>query len=160
MSDVPLELRQIEPELLQRLGLIVVRWSLIEGWVADLFVRMTGGDGGSMMVVTSNVSQSTLIGWIRTLLDSSQTHIYDADKIRNVLTEIDDIRIERNALVHGIWTTEGPANSAIVQTVRLERSTIIREEVVTTADLDDLAQRIVEVATHFREILRAFNAYP
>lgn len=154
------ETREIEPELLQRLGLLIVRFSLIENWVSDLFVKMVEGERGSMYVVTENVSQSTITGWIRTLLYSSNTHPDEVKEICDVLNDIDELRAERNALVHGMWITSGPNHSAIVQTVRLERKAPVQETVVTAADLDDLICRCVEVATELKKILCGLDAYP
>ena len=152
--------REIEPELLQQLGLVIVRWSLIEAWVNDLFVAMTEADAASMIVVTTNVSQSSITGWIRTLLDVRQTPPDLAEEIRDVLNEVDEIRNERNAFVHGLWFTTGPSNSAIVQSTRLERREMVQDVVVTEADLRDMVSRIVHLSGRLREILITQGAYP
>lgn len=153
MAATQAEPRQIEPELLQRLGLIVVHWALVEHEISVLFTKMAEADIGPMSIVTSTVSQSTIIGWIRTLLDTSKTSPDNFNELREVLNEIDELRAERNALVHGLWLTHGPANSVIVQTVNPNRSEIIKGEVVTAADLSDLISRIVEVANHLHKIV-------
>ncbi len=147
--------RQIEPELLQRLGYLVVNWSLVEHHVSSLFVFLTEGEPGSMLVVTENVSQSVIVGWIRALLDLRQI-IPTAweSEVREVLREVDELRIERNALVHGLWSTSGPENSVIVQTVKLGRRGIVQSTVQTVADLDDLINHVLDVAARLSDLLR------
>lgn len=152
------ETRQLEPELMQRLGILVVRWAFLEVRISDLFTTLTEGHAGSMIVVTSNVSQSSITGWIRTLLDTRDVPPILANKIRDVLTDVDDLRAERNAFVHGLWATNGPPMSAIVQTVRLERKAIIHELVVTPADLDHLIDLVNEIAFKLGLILRAMGS--
>lgn len=151
--------REVDPEFLQLLGLIVIRWSLVENWVNDLFVSMTEGEPGYMYVVTANVSQNSIIGWIRTLIDIKRPPLDLVTEMQEVLTEIDEIRAERNALIHGLWGTEGAPGSVRVQTVRLERTAIVKDEVVTAADLHDLIDRILEVAVRLKAILIRCGAY-
>jgi hypothetical protein len=140
--------RQIEPELLERLGLFIVRWSLVEACVSDLFVLLTGGNPGSMIVVTSSISTSTITDWIRALIETHQKTPHDlVNEINDVLTEVDHLRSERNILVHGLWETTGPANSVVVQTVRLGRNEIIRGRVVTASDLDSIIDDTLEVTS-------------
>lgn len=149
--------RQIEPELLQRLGLVVVRWSGLEKWVSELFSFMMKASPGLMYVVTESISQNTLTGWIRTLLDIMETPPAIEAELRDVLNDIDEIRSERNALVHGLWSTTGPADSVIVQTVRLERREMVRSEVVTAADLDDLIDRMLHAHVRMLAIAKAIG---
>ena len=138
--------RQIEPELLERLGLFVVRWSFVEKCVSDLFILLTKGDPGSMIVVTSSISTSTITDWIRALIETHQKTPHDlVNEINGVLTEVDHLRSERNVLIHGLWGTDGPANSVVIQTVRLGRNEIIRGRVVTASDLDSLIDDSLEV---------------
>lgn len=148
--------REIEPELLQRLGLLVVRWAFVEQCVADLFILLTGGLPGTMPVVTANVSNRSLVEWTRTLMDIRyESEDWEIDKeTREALLNVDELRAQRNALVHGLWGTEGPANSACVQTVRLDRKEIIQDVVVTAADLDDLIHDILDVTARLLSILK------
>lgn len=139
--------RQIEPELLERLGLFIIRWSFVETCVSNLFVLLTKGDPGSMLVVTSSISTSTITDWIRALIETHQKTPHDlVNEINDVLTEVDHLRSERNILVHGLWETTGPADSVVVQTVRLGRNEIIRGRVVTASDLDGLIDDSWEVS--------------
>lgn len=156
MSDDEITARTVEPDLLERLGRLVVKWSFVEQCVSDLFVHLTGGDRAAMIIVTSNVSQSTLTNWARALLDlrTSVNEIELADELRETLLDVDEIRRRRNALVHGLWGTDGPSNSVCVQTVRLERKEIVKDEVVTAADLDDLICEASEVERRLLSILR------
>ena len=148
--------REIEPELLQRLGLLVTRWAFVEQCVSDLFILLTKGDPGAMPIVTANVSNRSVVEWTRTLLDIRyHTDEWQLDReAREALQDVDELRNERNALVHGLWGTEGPPGSACVQTVRLDRKEIIRDVVVTAADLDDLIDDILSVTERLLSILK------
>ena len=146
------ETRQIEPELLERLGLVVVRWALIEQYLSQLFMKLAECHEVYGQVITTNVSQNSISGWIRTLLDIQRIPEALENEISELLADIDEMRIERNSLVHGIWGTMGPADSVIVQTVRLDRAAIIHAIVVTSADLDDLIERVCGLYARFDSI--------
>lgn len=147
--------REIEPELLQQFGLFIVRWSFVETCVSDLFVLLTGGSPGSMMVVTESTSASTITKWIRALLETHQKTPHDlVNEINEVLAEVDHLREERNVLVHGLWGTTGPENSVTVQTTRLGRKEIIRDRVVTAGDLADLINDSLQISTRLLSLIR------
>jgi len=97
-----------------------------------------------MFIITQNVSASTVSDWIRIL---TPLHVSDPNTQASLLTllaTVNEIRAERNALVHGLWR-EGPEpNTAIIQTIRLDRAEIIKDEFATAADLNDLIQRSTE----------------
>lgn len=153
------QIREIEPEILQRLGALIVASALIETSLSNLFTRLSEGEFGLMHIVTANVSQSTLSGWIRTLLDVRPSESEDfKNEIRDILIEADEIRAERNALVHGLWSTENcEPGSVIVQTVRLDRAEIVKGEVVTAADLDELIDRIKELWPKLKTVLNTMG---
>lgn len=147
------ETRQIEAELLERLGRVVIGWARVERLVADLFsatlIKSDAGqpvDPGSLIIVTQNVSLATLTAWIRTMIEVRQTPDETALEIREMLNEVDELRAERNALVHGLWGTDKSLpGTVMVQTTRLERREMIRDELVTAKDLDHLDNGILRV---------------
>jgi hypothetical protein len=147
--------RQVEPELLQRLGLLVIRWAVIENWMSELFIFMMKGTPGLMYVVTESISQSTITEWIRTLLGVVQTPADIERELLDILNDVKELRGERNALVHGIWSTDCPPHSAIVQTVKLDRREMVRDQVVTAADIDDLISRTLEIHVRMVAIAKA-----
>ena len=149
--------REIDPELLQRLGAIVTRWAFVEQCCSDLFTLVSGGNPGTMPIVTSNISNRSVVEWTRTLMDiryESEDWEIDRDA-REALADVDELRDQRNALVHGLWGTDksGPG-TAMVQTVRLERATMIRDWLVTSADLDELIDDILDVTARLLSVLR------
>ena len=74
-------------------------------------------------------------------------------RIFDVLDEIEELRPERNELIHGLWSSS-PERSTIVQTTRLERADVIHERVVTAPDLDHLCDLAIELSIELRSILR------
>lgn len=129
----------VDPELTSRLGQIVIRWASLEGWISMMLATFVKADLGGMMVVTVNTSVSTQTNWIRALLS---LHIHkqpDLARVCALLNRADDLRIERNELVHGLWEiTNCEAGTALVHTVSLTRQEVVKVRLVTRTDLDEL----------------------
>jgi hypothetical protein len=123
--------------------------------VSDLFVHMSRGEPGAMIIVTSNSSQSTVSSWIRSLLDLLEPQPDWAHDAREALTEIDVLRADRNALVHGQWTPNDGGITALVHSAKIERREILKSELVTTSDLNDTLDRIRDVTVDFVSVMRA-----
>src|SRR5262249_52357422 len=87
---------------------------------------------------------STLTGWLRTL---AALRFNEADKQRmlGLLTQIDEARAERNAYAHGLWVPGPEPQTAVVSTIRWERAEVMKQELVTKADLNGLLEEIEEV---------------
>lgn len=154
MTEPESPTRHIDPEILQGLGEFVVVWGLLEGLVQDLFVATVEGKIGPMMVVTSTISASTISNWIRTTIGFRPTPAPLELEIREILNEYDELRGERNALIHGLWGTDrsGPG-TVLVQTLRLDRKPPVRGQLVTAADLVELIQLTLSLSDRFRKLL-------
>lgn len=150
MTEPPTD---FDPALLQQLGRVVVHWSYVERLVSDLFVWAVEGQAEPLTVVTANISTGTLSEWIRNVLDAREDYSDQANDIRDLLADISEVRTERNTLVHGVWALSTVPASAIVQVIRLDRSALVSELVVTQADLDGLSHHICDLAIKLREIL-------
>ncbi len=124
--------------------------------VADLFVATIKSDIGDLMVVTQNVSANTISAWIRTTIEFRNTPPEVANEIREILNEYDELRAERNSLIHGLWGTDksGPG-TVMVQTVRLNRNTPIVDRLITTADLDDLIGVTLNLYSQLLALMKA-----
>ena len=138
--------REIEPEFFEWLGRIVTRWSFAEALIAEFFAFLLDASPGYVYILTQNVSNSTLVNWIRTALSLRITDEEVTKMITDVLNHTDAVRTDRNVLVHGLWATHlsGPETVA-VQTLRYERSEIMKTELVTLADLKHLHEEIGDV---------------
>jgi hypothetical protein len=134
----------VEPEILAGLGTVVSRWSYVDAYMAEFLAFLLQANPALMYVVTANVSASTVSDWIRTLLRVKHIPNEPPEEIMSLLADIDRIRGERNALVHGLWTPH-VSGSAEVQTVKWDRSEIVKVELVTRSDLDELVIDIAEV---------------
>jgi|ERR1700730_14567551 len=133
----------IDPELTQRLGQIVIRWTSLEGWISALLAHMVQADPGGMMLAVNNVAVSTQMKWIRGLMSVRSHEAEDNARIQKLLERAEDIRSERNELVHGIWdATNCEPGTAMVHTMSLDRPEIIRDRLVTLHDLDQLVIEI------------------
>ena len=143
----------IDPELLQLLGAVVVKWSYVELFLSELFVYLSKGAPHAMVVVTTNVSQSTISSWVSTLLDLVECSPEWEKDIRNALVEVAEMRTERNTFVHGNWVSGTELGCATVQTIRLERKEIINTMLVTASDLKAFLHRIHDLTLLLQKIL-------
>jgi hypothetical protein len=148
----------IDSELTARLGQIVIRWAVAEDWLSHLLAALVDADPGGLAIVTTNVASSTVANWILTLLD---VHVHKQPELQEVIdlvTRTQDLRAERNALVHGLWSPEKcEPGTCLVNTAKWDRSEIIREWLVTTAELDGLLSEINEWISDYAAVGRKFG---
>jgi hypothetical protein len=137
MTDYP---AHVEADLTLGLGTIITGWAHIDQCMGEFLSFLVEGNPALMYVITNNVSASTISGWIRTLLRVK----YDGEdpEVMNLLDRVDELRRERNALAHGLWSPHVPG-AAQVQTIRWERREV-KIEIVTLSDLKELAHDIDE----------------
>ncbi len=135
--------REIEPEFHERLGRIITNWAVIDSLQTEFLAHLLQADPGSMYIMTQNVSAKTVTGWIRTMTPIHLSDQESQQRIADLLNKIDEMRADRNALVHGLWSTESTAGTVLVQTVRWERAEIVKGEIWTLADLDELVDRLL-----------------
>ncbi len=148
----------IDSELTERLGQIVIRWSGLEAWLSHLLAHLVNADQGGMAVVTTNVASSTQMQWILTLLSIHAPKQPELQEVIDLVKRADELRGDRNALVHGIWDATGcEPKTCLVHTVKWERNEVIREWMVTPADLDELVSEINEWIADFMEVGKKFG---
>lgn len=135
----------LKPEFQQLLGAIVESWAYVDGTVNEMLSFMCEADPGSMYAITQNVSASSVSTWVRTLVEVRLPDDPNRQVILDLLSEIDRLRSERNAVVHGFWTMESGGEAAIVQTFKWDRREIAKHDLMTRADMEDLLTRVNEV---------------
>lgn len=101
----------------------------------------------AMVTITPTVSAATLSLWARQIVLNANT-LDEGDRgiILPILDELDDLRPQRNALIHGSWKACGNG-AALVTSTRIDRPEAIKHELVTLGDLDHLITRIAELTT-------------
>jgi hypothetical protein len=109
-----------------------------------------------MYAITNSVSASTVSGWIRTLLAARYGDDDPPAEIMALLDNVDRLRMERNTLVHGLWSPHVPG-AAEVQTIRWNRREVVKGEIVTASDLDHLVREIDEVADMLADLGRRYG---
>ncbi|MEX1083778.1 MAG: hypothetical protein WEC82_05615, partial [Xanthobacteraceae bacterium] len=129
-------------QFFEQLGRAAVFWSAVESLLAEFLSYLLKADPGSMYVLNQTVSTEQLLKWIGTLVEIQLSNRPD---IAELLERIEDSRQDRNAYIHGVWGTDSPLGTVLIQTVRLNRSTVTRSEIVTLADLNDLVERIEDL---------------
>jgi len=146
----------VEPEILAGLGTVVSRWTYVDWYMAEFLSFLLQANPAFMYVVTANVSASTVSDWIRTLLRVRHIPNEPPEEIMSLLVDIDRIRGQRNALVHGLWRPH-VSGSAVVQTVKWDRSEVVKDELVTRADLYELVMEIGEVTGKLQRIAEQYG---
>jgi hypothetical protein len=63
----------IDPELAEPLGQIVVRWSSVEYLISMLLGTMVFADLAGIQIITTNIAVSAQTKWIRALMSANQS---------------------------------------------------------------------------------------
>lgn len=133
----------VDPALCLRLGQIVTKWTTVETLVSWALGTFMMADLAAMSVVSNGASVSAQMKWIRALLSSHDREQTERQYVLDLLNRAEELRQERNELVHGTWNAEGcDPLTCLVETVNLDRNEIIRARLITTHDLDDLSCEI------------------
>jgi hypothetical protein len=122
---------QLSTVILERLGLIVIQWAQIEALTGELLERILKATPGTVHAIIPTVSNSSLISWARVLAADRFGRPEFRDRVLAALNEADELRAERNALVHGVWCGGPEPETAIVNTVRLDRPEMIVDRLLT-----------------------------
>lgn len=145
-------------EICLRMGRIVTRSAALERSISLLLGTLLFADQAAMSVVTNGVSISTQSRWIRTLLNSHEHEAEQSKPVLDLLARAEDLRQERNELVHGMWDPSGcEAGTCLVTTTNLDRAEIMRTRLVTTQDLDDLRNEIDAWLTDYIALGKRLN---
>lgn len=142
----------IDERLLARLGFLITRFALLESQIGEFLSYLLEANPGLMYVITQSVSASSQVGWVRTLVEMRIEHDPSREKIIDLLDRIKSLQADRNALVHGLWSTATVAGAVIVQTVKLDRRELVKHELITTADLDELIHDVIAASQEMLKI--------
>jgi hypothetical protein len=137
--------KRVSPEILEKIGTVVSEWSWVEGLLGEMLAHFCSSDPGAMYVITQNVGNSTVTGWLRTLVQIKIKNPDSAKVIGDLLTEIDNTRAERNAVAHGNWWGGDDPKVGHVHSLNWERSEVAKEVVWHIDDFDDLIGQIEEI---------------
>lgn len=144
----------IDTQLMTMLGRVVTTWSLVEGYTTELVAFLLEADPGSFYVVSRNVANATVTDWARTLATMRFDNDNTREKLAALLSSADEARAERNIYVHGLWKPGPEPQTALVQTVRWDRREVVKYELVTLSDLEELLERIANIVGELRFVGR------
>jgi hypothetical protein len=99
------------------IGRFVWYWSKLESSMEGLIWEFFDVDIEYGRVITSRMDASIRIQTLR-LLGKRQYKNAQLDKLNTLLTEIDDLRLIRNFIVHGAWATLFPELIPVAMSVR------------------------------------------
>jgi hypothetical protein len=140
----------IDPEISETLGQVVIHWASVEYLISMLLATFLNADQGGIQVVTTSVSVSTQTKWIQSLMAAHNNEAVHNERVSALLTRVDDLRAERNEFVHGNWDSTGcEPRTALVTTIGLNRTEIIKDRLVTKQDLSDLVVDIDDWITDY-----------
>jgi hypothetical protein len=113
-EDATSEIGLIQEKLI---GRVVVQWSKIEAGLDNLIwgmLRLTIEDG---RVLTSRIDAQMKIAMVRKLAPRHMTE-EPLEKLLKALVLADDIRDDRNFIIHGTWGTLWPEGKPISLSIR------------------------------------------
>lgn len=151
--------RNPNARMYEYLGRICASWSIVETHLGALLAFMMESNPSYMFVITESVAGATITNWVRILCETQITDHSIKTKMQSLLKEVTDIRSERNSLVHGLWEAGPETDTALVQTVRMDRNEILKEVLFTPADFDEILDRIHRVGVTFDRIGRQLGYY-
>jgi hypothetical protein len=154
MTDVEPD-RSIASELASRLGQIVMRWSAVEGCLSHLLATLVNADPVALSVMTDSMTKATQAQSIRALLYVQLHNEAGIGELLDHLTKADDLRADRNALVHGLWDATGCQSGACQ--VHSFKSGRFTSWLVTTAELDELIGHINKWTAEFIALGQRFG---
>jgi hypothetical protein len=142
----------LPPTIRQSLGDVAIASARIDALLAEFLSYLLQADPGSMYVLNQDIASGTQLKWIRTLASGRFTNENTLTNLAVLFDRIATTKAERNALVHGVWSPGPEPGTAIVQTVKMDRAEWIREELVTSADLDDLFRDLESIGDELHAI--------
>ncbi len=148
--------QSLDQKILASLGLVVVQSATLDGFQQEFLSWLLQAHSTSMYVLTQSVSVSTQSTWSRTLIEFGLGEPHKTEALA-ILSMADEIRQDRNALVHGLWEVGPEPETALVSTVRLDRPETVRKELVTLADLDQLSGDLIEATERFAALATTLN---
>lgn len=141
-----------DKEIYERIGMVASEWSWVESLLGEFLSNLCRADPGAMYVITQSVSTATITDWLKTLIQIKFEDDNSRKVVLDLLNEIDTTRGERNTVVHGLWRGHGTPGFAWVRTARWDRSEVVKEELWSNADLDDLVVDIQQKALDLGKI--------
>ncbi|MDE2232502.1 MAG: hypothetical protein KGJ90_00020 [Patescibacteria group bacterium] len=133
---------QIDRDLMERLGRIVIRWAIVEELCVAFLAFAVSADRAFMRVITQSISNSSVVDWLRVLSEERFADERSRKDLAKLFKIIDEVRSDRNELVHGIWHGGPETHTVLVHTLRMDRAQLVQDKLVTIADLDDLLDHI------------------
>lgn len=144
--------RDPDPGIYQRIGQVTSEWAWIKLILGETLAHFCHADPGAMYVITQNASSASITDWLRTLTQIQVKDAPSAEVILSLLKQIDDVRAERNIVVHGTWRAGDDPTTAWVQTLRWERREVVRDELWSIGDLDDLIGEMSDLQARLAEL--------
>ena len=150
-------LNPIDPALLERLGSIVVRWGIVEAYVSEVLSLLLMADRGCMYVLTVATPVSAQLKWIETLVKFRLVDDQARAQMLETIADLNELRSERNALVHGLWNTGPEPATALVQSVRIEGTEMMKGEMVSLAELKELDEDLTAAIERIRAVMHVLE---
>jgi hypothetical protein len=142
MPDPVIDAAPPDDQILIRIGTVATEWSWVESLTAEFLAHLLQADPGAMYVITQSAANSAITNWVKTLIEI-RFKDHDATGILlNLFKEIEDARLERNTIIHGLWHADPQPGFAHVGTFRWTREEVARDEMWSTHDLDDFIEHV------------------
>jgi len=144
--------RAIHPKLLIELGCITIASAQIEGLLLQFLIYMMAvGHEDGMHVISENTPVSRLLQWVRLVAEQRfEPEAYN--KLKVLFDRTQDAIAERNTYVHGLWKNGPDAETALIQTIKMNREFPLKWELATFADLRELLIELEYIAQELHAV--------
>jgi len=143
------------------MGEAIANWANLEVHLDILIwclVKMSDEDG---RILTTRIDANQKIQILRVLSRRNATGLFESFKVNELLNKIDELRDDRNFLVHGTWRTLIPDNEPFGSSLRQKAEPgMVSSETFPEARMNEIIQNIkisIQYLRRFREAIVALH---
>lgn len=136
------------------IGEVASMWNLTEMYAQNLIWHFLGIDCKKGRVLTNDLASVKKLELFKNLTVRWVPEKAWQNEILAIHKEANELRAERNKIVHGAWGHEAatPKKLELLQVKKIEQKIMPKAEVRTAKELSDIAKRIAELNSRFRKL--------
>ncbi len=136
------------------IGEVSSMWNLTEIYTQNLIWHFLGIDRKKGRVLTNDLTSVKKLELFKNMTIRWVSENAWKIEILAIHKEADDLRVERNKIVHGAWGHEAatPKKLELMQFKKIEQKIMPNAEVWTAKELSAIAKRIAKLNSRFRRL--------
>lgn len=142
----------VPDEHAEAIGHFVVKFAHLEDEVSDILDRLLGRSDSIGRYLLNNIQASSRVQIIKNVLHDAVWARNAPDIYDEVLAEFEEIRVNRNLWVHGIWHTHGDGRVTVQKSDPDVFATFVNGKDVTALDIRNESRRCHELYIRMKAI--------